>query len=182
MTPSGRNWQDRGDPNMHFPRLPKTHLVVAFAAAITIGSALALPAAAHGLFDRPKGNLEVSGNETLDLAGLGPGSAPITNVIGLHASGSLTYRVRSEWSGSAVLARTLELTLTDSTGHLIYRGPFGGARVGGSGWDTALDLRLTDGQAESIAMTVSLPLSAGNEIQGAELSARLVVEATESLD
>ncbi len=122
----------------------------------------------------------MAGNEPIDFAGLAPGSRPVTRLIGLRASGALTYRLRSDWSGSAVLAQALELTLTDSAGRVMYRGPFDGARIGGTGWKTALDLRLTDGQIESIAMTISLPLSAGNEVQGAELSAQLLVEATES--
>jgi hypothetical protein len=167
---------------MKLPTFPTTHLAIALAAAATLGLALALPAAAHGLFDRPKANLEVAGNETIDLAGLAPGDSPVTKVISLRATGSLTYRLRSEWSGSNALAQTLELTLTDSTGRVMYRGPFDAAYVGGTGWETALDLRLADGQVESIAVGISLPLSAGNEVQGAELSAHLLVEATESVD
>jgi hypothetical protein len=156
--------------------------LIAFAAAVTIGSALAVPAAAHGLFDRPKTNLAVAGAELLDLAGLAPGSDPTRKVISLHATGSLTYRVRSEWTGSAALARTLELTLTDSSGRVLYQGPFDSAHAGDTGLATALDLRLADGQDESIGLAISLPISAGNEIQGAELSARMIVEATESVD
>jgi hypothetical protein len=167
---------------MKLPTGPAASLVLALAAAATTASALAVPAAAHGLFDRPQASLEVVGNGPIDLAGLAPGSRPVTRVIGLHATGAMTYRVRSDWSGSAALARTIELTLTDSKGGVMYRGPFDGARVGGTDWETALDLHLTDGQAESITMAISLPLSAGNEVQGAELSAQLLVEATESVD
>lgn len=182
LAPTDLEWQDEAISDMILPNLSKTHLVIAFAAAVTIGSALALPAAAHGLFDRPTANLEVTGNEMPDLAGLAPGSRPTTRVIGLHATGSLTYRLRSEWSGSAALARELELILTDSTGRVIYKGPFDGAHVGDTGWKTTLDLRLADGQVESIGVSVALPISAGNEVQGAELSAHLIIEATESLD
>jgi len=167
---------------MKLPTFPATRLAIALAAAATLGSALALPAAAHGLFDRPKPGLEVSGNETIDLAGLVPGASPVTRTISLHATGSLTYRLRSEWSGSDALARTLELTLTDSTGRVMYRGPFDAAHVGDTGWETASDLRLADGQVESIAVGISLPLAAGNDVQGAGLSAHLIVEATESVD
>ena len=155
--------------------------MLAFAALVTIGSALAVPAGMHGLFDRPKANLAVSGNELLDLGGLAPGSDPTRKVISLHATGSLTYRVRTEWTGSAVLARTLQVTLTDSTGRVMYQGPFDGARVGDTAWETALDLRLADGENDSIALALSLPISAGNEIQGAQLSAHVIVEATESV-
>jgi hypothetical protein len=166
---------------MKLPNVPVAALALSLAAIATLGSALAVPAAAHGLFDRPKSSLEVVGNEPLDLAGLGPGSRPVVRVVGLHATGALTYRLRSDWSGSAALARTLELTMTDSKGRLMYQGPFDGARVGGTGWETGLDLHLTDGQAESITMAFSLPLSAGNDVQGAELSAQVLVEATESV-
>jgi hypothetical protein len=126
---------------MKRPSLTKTHLMLAFAASVTIGSALAVPAGMHGLFDRPEANLAVTGNEMLDLAGLAPGSDPTRKVISLHATGSLTSRVRTEWTGSAVLARTLQVTLTDSTGRVMYQGPFDGARVGDTAWGTALDLR-----------------------------------------
>ncbi len=88
-----------------------------------------------------------------------PGASPVTRTISLHATGSLTYRLRSEWSGSDALARTLELTLTDSTGRVMYRGPFDAAHVGDTGWETASDLRLADDQVESIAVGISLPLS-----------------------
>lgn len=162
-------------------RFPKTPLGIAFAAAVALASAAALPAAAHGLFDRPRASLEVSGNGTLGVGGLMPGDRFGTEVVRLRATGSLTYRLRSEWSGSAELAQALQLTLTDSTGRVMYQGPLDGAHVGGTGWASALDLRLADGQVETIAVAVLLPLSAGNEVQGAELSAHLIVEATESL-
>ncbi|MGZ8566731.1 MAG: hypothetical protein ACXWXS_06740 [Actinomycetota bacterium] len=170
---------------MTLRRYPRTHLAIALVAALALGSAVALPVAASGLsglFDRPTASLEVSGIQTLGFAGLMPGGRSATEVIELRASGSLTYRVRSEWSGSAELAQALQLTLTASTGRVIYQGPLDGAHVCGTGRASALDLRLADGQVETIAVSALLPLSAGNEVQGAELTAHLVVEATESFD
>jgi hypothetical protein len=116
---------------------------------------------------------ELTGGEAFELAGLMPGDARDAGVVHVTASGSVTYRVRVEWTGSAELARELNLTLTDAAGSVLYRGPLG---------DAHLDRQLIAGEAASIVARAELPLAAGDEVQGASLTARLVLELTESVD
>jgi hypothetical protein len=124
--------------------------------------------------------IEVSGPETFELAGLMPGDARQAAVIGLKAGGSITYRMRVEWTGSGELARQLTLTLTNSAGSVLYRGSLAEARVGGNGWTSELDRRLGDGQVDSIVANAQLPLDATNDVQGAAVTAHLVLEMTEN--
>jgi hypothetical protein len=90
--------------------------------------------------------------------------------------------MRVEWTGSAALARQLTLTLTNTAGSVLYRGPLAEARVGGDGWTSELDRRLGDGQVDSIVASAQLPLDASNDVQGAAVTAHLVLELTESVD
>ena len=84
-----------------------------------------------------------------------------------------------EWTGSAELARQLTLTLTNTAGSVLYRGSLADARIGGNGWTSELDRPLGDGQVESIVASAQLPLDATNDVQGAAVTAHLVVETTE---
>ena len=126
--------------------------------------------------------IQVSGGDTFELAGLMPGDAREAAVINLKAGGSVTYRMRVEWTGSAALARQLTLTLTNTAGSVLYRGPLAEARVGGDGWTSELDRRLGDGQVDSIVASAQLPLDASNDVQGAAVTAHLVLELTEGVD
>ena len=124
--------------------------------------------------------IETSGGEAFELAGLMPGDAREAAVVSLKAAGSVTYRMRVEWTGSADLARELNLTLTDTAGSVLYRGSLAEAHVGGAGWTSALDRSLGDGQVDSIVATANLPLDASNSVQGAAVSAHIVLELTEN--
>jgi hypothetical protein len=125
--------------------------------------------------------IEISGGDALELGGLMPGDARQAAVIGLKAGGSVTYRMRVEWTGSAKLARQLSLTLTDAAGSVLYRGSLAEAHVGGNGWTTNLDRQLGNGQIDSIVATAQLPLDATSDLQGASVTAHLVLELTESV-
>jgi hypothetical protein len=125
--------------------------------------------------------IEISGGEAIELAGLMPGDTREAAVLQLKAGGSVTYRMRVEWTGSADLARQLDLTLTDATGAVLYRGSLAEAHVGGAGWTSELDRQLADGDVDSIVASAQLPLDAGNDVQGAAVTAHVVVELAESV-
>jgi hypothetical protein len=124
--------------------------------------------------------IEISGPDTFELAGLMPGDAREAAVINLKAGGSVTYRMRVQWTGSAALARQLNLTLTNTAGTVLYRGSLAEAHVGGTGWTSQLNRQLSDGQVDSIVASAQLPLDAGNDVQGAAVTAHLVLELTEN--
>lgn len=154
-------------------------LGIAFAAVLATTIGIRAVGAAFTGHETPA--IEISGPATFELGGLMPGDARQAAVIGLKAGGSVTYRMRVEWTGSAELARQLNLTLTDTAGSVLYRGSLAEAHVGGSGWTTELDRQLGNGQVDSIVANAQLPLDASSDIQGAAVTAHLVLELTESV-
>jgi hypothetical protein len=154
-------------------------LGIAFAAILATTIGIRAVGAAFTGHETPA--IEISGGDTLELGGLMPGDARQAAIIGLKAGGSVTYRMRVEWTGSAELARQLSLTLTDAAGTVLYRGSLAEAHVGGSGWMTNLDRQLGNGQVDSIVATAQLPLDATSDLQGASVTAHLVLELTESV-
>lgn len=157
----------------HSPRrIARTALVGAL-----LGMSIALPTMAMAMSDvsRTETAFEITGADSFSFAGLVPGDRTPTQVIEMRATGSVTYQVSVEWDGSEALASVLEITLTDSAGDVLYSGPLSDVRI-------AADAELADGQIETIAVATELPISAGNEILGAALTARVVIQATGSTD
>jgi hypothetical protein len=153
-------------------------LGIAFAAVLATTIGIQAVGAAFIGHETPA--IEVSGADTFELAGLMPGDARQAAVINLKAGGSVTYRMRVEWTGSAALARQLTLTLTSTAGSVLYRGSLAEAHVGGTGWTSQLDRQLGNGQVDSIVAVAQLPLDASNDVQGAAVTAHLVLELTEN--
>lgn len=129
------------------------------------------------------GTLRLSGSDAFVLAGLMPGDAIAPVVLTLHANGPVRYRVHIAWTGSLALASQAMLTLdVAGPGPGSYRGALADAHLGGLGAGSALDLRLEAGQTATLTIAGQVPLSAGNELQGAELSARVIVDSNSPLD
>jgi hypothetical protein len=150
---------------------PRIALGLVFAAALAATVGVGAVGAAFVGHETPA--VELTGGEAFELAGLMPGDVRDAGVVHVTASGPVTYGVRVEWTGSAELARELNLTLTDAAGSVLYRGPLA---------DAHFDGRLVAGHAASIVARAELPLAAGDEIQGASVTARLVLELNESVD
>jgi hypothetical protein len=144
-------------------------LVFAAGLAATIG----VGAAGAAFVGHETPATEVTGAGAFELAGLMPGDVREAGIVHLAANRPVTYRLRVEWTGSAELAQELEVTLTDAAGSRLYRGSLAAAHVDG---------QLAGGQAESIVARVRLPLAAGDEIQGASVTAGMVLELTESVE
>ncbi|MEX2245107.1 MAG: hypothetical protein WEC75_00300 [Dehalococcoidia bacterium] len=121
-------------------------------------------------FDRPQAGLEISGADSISFAGLVPGALAPMQLIEMRATGAVAYQVSAEWDGSEALASVMEVTLTDAAGKILYSGPL--SEVG-----VAVDSEMEDGQTETIGVVAQLPLSAGNDVQGAALTTRIVVSA-----
>jgi hypothetical protein len=156
------------------PHSPRRIALTALGGAL-LGMSIALPAMAMSAVSRAETAFEVTGADSRSFAGLVPGDRAPTQVIEMRATGSVTYQVSVEWDGSEALASVLEMTLTDTAGDVLYSGPLSDVRI-------AADAELADGQIETIAVVTELPISAGNEIQGAALTARVVIQATGSTD
>jgi hypothetical protein len=158
----------------------RTSLVVA-ALVLAIGgaiSALAVPAAAADMPFHDAASFTVGGTERLDIAGLMPGETMPAQVLTLHATGTVAYRLRPETEGSVALARTLHVRIVaESTGLILYEGTLADAIVDAT--DASLQARTLRDASERLVMTTSLPLSAGNDVQGATLTVYWIVDATE---
>ena len=86
-----------------------------------------------------------------------------------------------EWTGSQALADQVLVTVTlQDSGQTLYQGPIGALRTGGTTWGSPLDQTLRDGRAERVSITGELPLSAGNDVQGASLSVRVIVDSVQT--
>jgi hypothetical protein len=129
------------------------------------------------------GAISVSGTDTFVMAGMMPGDGIAPVVITLRADGPVRYRVHLAWTGSPALASQALVTL-DLAGPQpgSYRGALADARLGGTDWGSPFDLRLEAGQSATLTIAGTLPLSAGNEVQGATLRARVIVDSNSPLD
>ena len=154
-------------------------LGLGIALAAVLATTIGIQAVGAAFLGHETPAIEISGGDTFELAGLMPGDARDVAIINLKAGGSVTYRMRVEWTGSAELARQLTLTLTNTAGSVLYRGSLADAHVGGTGWTSELDRELGDGQVDSIVASAQLPLDASNDVQGAAVTAHLVLELTE---
>jgi hypothetical protein len=155
-----------------------TKLGLGIALAAVLATTIGIRAVGAAFLNTPV--IETSGGEAFELAGLMPGDVREAAVVHIKAGGSVSYRIRVEWSGSADLARELNLTLVDTAGTVLYRGSLAEAHVGGQGWTSELDRRLADGQADAIVANAKLPLEASDKVQGAAVTAHIVLEVTES--
>jgi hypothetical protein len=136
---------------------------------------------AMSLPDRSGTRLDLSGDDTFELGGLMPGDRIVPHALVLNATGELDYRMHVEWTGSQALADQVQVTVTlQETGRTLYQGPIGALSIGGSSSGSPLDEPLRDGQAERVSITGGLPLSAGNDVQGATLSVHVIVDSVQS--
>lgn len=151
-------------------------LVLLLVATWQLAAAFAYPTEGDGA-------LRLSGSDSFVLAGLMPGDAIAPVVLTLRADGPVRYRVHVTWTGSLALASQAVLTLdVTGPGPGSFRGALADAHLGGLAPGSALDLRLDAGQTATLTIAGQVPLSAGNDLQGAELSARVVVDSNSPLD
>ncbi len=95
-----------------------------------------------------------------DLASLAPGQKASESVrIANAGSAPGTFVLSAAMSGDAKLASSLVLTVADETGHVAYRGPLAGLA------DETLGT-LVPAEAHTYKLSVVLPGTAGNELQG----------------
>lgn len=169
----------------HRARMTSVRHPIARLAALALGLLLAvalLPAAVaavSGGLPAAEHRLDVSGDAAIAVTGLMPGDQGPLQTISLRATGALRYRIHVSYVGSRALAEALAVRLARPDGTVLYAGPLAGATVGGTGWPTQADPALADGESVTILVSVRLPLSAGNEIQGTSLQASIVVESFE---
>jgi spore coat-associated protein N len=95
-----------------------------------------------------------------DLAGLAPGHDASGSVrIANAGSAPGTFVLQAAVSGDAKLASSLVLTVADETGRIAYRGPLTG--LSGEALGT-----FAPAEAHTYRLSVTLPGTAGNELQG----------------
>ena len=103
--------------------------------------------------------------------GLVPGDRLPTRTVALHSAVDARYDLGMRLRGSQSLAQQLRLRITGvETAELVYDGllsDFGGA----------VGRRLAAARTERLVIALSLPLTAGNAVQGATLEAALSVTA-----
>ena len=161
---------------MNHTALRKILMTGAIAALGAVG-VVTLPAAAAAAVPESM-SLAVSAEE-IRIAGLMPGGS-MTRAVAVDGTGSVKYDIGLDWSGSADLAEQLMVTITDSDGAVLYGGTlsdFDGAAPAG-----LAGRMVSETGPETISVEALLPLSAGNEVQGAELQIQVVVEAVGATD
>jgi hypothetical protein len=126
----------------------------------------------------PDGSLGVSAGPIALVSGWMPGDSGVIQVVELRATVETRYQMRLEYSGSQNLAEILVITITDSSGTELYRGPLAGAAVGGASASSEADPVLADGQTEVISITATLPLDASRETAGTSLDFTTVVSSS----
>lgn len=161
---------------MNHTALRKILLTGAIAALGAVG-VVTLPAAAAAAVPESM-SLAVSAEEIM-IAGLVPGDS-MTRAITVDGTGSVRYDIDLDWSGSAKLASQLMVTITDSEAAVMYRGTL--SDLEGAAPANLAGRSLSELDPETITVAVQLPLSAGNEVQGAELQIQVVVEAVGATD
>jgi hypothetical protein len=158
------------------PRLAPLLLLTGALGLVMLAGASSVAAVA-GSFPAERPALHVTGSPLADVAGIMPGSTLPGGALAIRAEGTLEYRLRASWSGSAALARQLVVMLSLADGTVLYRGPLDGAGIGGDAPGQAR--RLFGDTDETLVVTALLPLTAGNEVQGASLVVTWTVEASE---
>jgi hypothetical protein len=95
-----------------------------------------------------------------ELAGLAPGQNASESVrLANTGTAPGTFVLSAAVSGNAMLASSLVLTVADETGHVAYKGTLSGLAGRTLG-------RLAPAQAHTYKLSVALPGTAGNELQG----------------
>lgn len=111
----------------------------------------------------PDGNVVVATNvagPVFDLAGLAPGQKASDKVLIANAgSAPGAFVLSAAVSGDAKLASSLVLTVADETGRIAYEGPLAG--LAGDALGT-----FAPAEAHTYQLSVALPGTAGNELQG----------------
>ena len=162
---------------MQTDRRPITWLsiVLIVLAALTLA---AIPVAAAELPFHDTPSLRVSGTQPREMGELMPGGQLPGMTITVVVTGSLAYQLHVKTTGSEALARLLAVTIVaQPSGAIVYRGPLAEAAIGGAG--SASPGRTLNNETETLEVTGSLPLTAGNEVQGARLTVEWTVQATE---
>jgi hypothetical protein len=157
-----------------------THYLFAVVLALILVAVLVpatIAATAVSFTSNPHG-LRVTSGPPITMSGTVPGDQAPARTIELRATGAMRYRMHVTYTGSQVLAETLVMTLPLADGSVLYQGPLAGAKVGGTGWPSAADLALADGQTATVRVSVMLA-DAGNGLQGASLQFSIVVESFE---
>lgn len=102
----------------------------------------------------------VGSGPVFDLGNLAPGDNASESVrIANTGSASGTFVLSVAVSGDAKLASSLVLTVADDTGRIAYQGPL--ADLAGETLGT-----LAPAEAHTYTLSVTLPSTAGNELQG----------------
>jgi hypothetical protein len=116
-----------------------------------------------GGFGSRDGNVAVSGSgagPAFGLAGLAPGQKTSGSVrIANSGSAAGTFILSAATSGDQKLATSLVVTVTDETGHVAYQGSL----IGLAGETLG---NFAPSEAHTYDVTISLPATAGNELQG----------------
>ena len=107
----------------------------------------------------------VGSGPVFDLGNLAPGDSASGSVrIANTGSAPGTFVLSAAVNGDAKLASSLVLTVADDTGRIAYRGPLAG--LAGEALGT-----FAPAEAHTYKLSVALPSTAGNELQG--VSARV---------
>lgn len=102
----------------------------------------------------------VGSGPVFDLGNLAPGHNASESVrIANTGSAPGTFVLSAAVSGDSKLASSLVLTVADDTGRIAYRGPL--ARLAGEKLGT-----FAPAEAHTYKLSVALPSTAGNELQG----------------
>ena len=102
----------------------------------------------------------VGSGPVFDLGNLAPGDSASGSVrIANTGSAPGTFVLSAAVNGDAKLASSLVLTVADDTGRIAYRGPLAG--LAGEALGT-----FAPAEAHAYKVSVALPSTAGNELQG----------------
>lgn len=155
---------------------------LAVAAGLVGMTALSVSAATEAIATPSRPDLLVTGNDPWNLAGILPGDPAALHEIHLRAVGDLRYDLRAELDGSAALADELRVVVrARAAGVTLFEGPLSGLGAPGEPWAPGSGRLLRDAAEETLLVSIALPASAGNEVQGTRLGFRLVFATSEDL-
>lgn len=120
-------------------------------------------------FDAPAGKqdlLVVRGS--LDFPEhLMPGDQMEPQLVELEATEDLLYGLHASWSGSEHLAEAIHVVMSDARGHVLYEGPLATAGFGPTDGRPFDGTPLAAGERTTLTVTGELPITTGNDVQGA---------------
>jgi hypothetical protein len=125
--------------------------------------------------------LAVSTDPVASIGHWMPGDEGLVQVIELRATGHVRYQIQLAYDGSREFAETLLITVTTSSGALLYSGPLADAAVGVSDSSSGVVAVLADGQSEVISISAELPLEASPDLAGAQFRFDAAVSWTPDL-